>query len=107
MNKPQRGKMYETTQAHLALVSNILTQSGKGRRPGTACVYDRRYPARRTALIGLRSHIMGVNEDMRVNVDEPRTDNVAAHIKYADRFGGRNVRLDRSNLPLADRHVRL
>src|ERR1043165_8889816 len=78
--------MDETAEPHLAMISDKLSQTREGRRAGTPRIHQSSDAAGCATLIGLRPHIMCVNECMSVNVDKPRTDNFAADINDAHRF---------------------
>ena len=99
--------MDEAPQPHLAAVGDRLTQAGEGRRTGAARVNNRRHPACRAALIGFAPHVVGVDKDVGVQIDQARTHQPAADIPNPHGVGCRDIRLDRSNRAVVNRHVGL
>ena len=89
--------------AHLAV--DDLAQPGKRRRAGAAGVAQGGHPARPAETIGVARHVMRVDKDMSVDVDEPRRHQPALGADRTARLSSRQRRRYRDNLAAGDADI--
>ncbi|HEV8679234.1 MAG TPA: hypothetical protein VGQ90_07650 [Stellaceae bacterium] len=88
---------------HLAV--DDVSQAGESGRAGAAGVAQRGDPGRAAEMVGVAAHVVRIDEDMRVDVDEPRRHIEPARADRAARLALRQRRRDLDDLAAADRDI--
>ncbi len=89
--------------AHFAV--DDLAQPGKGRRAGAAGVAQGGDPARPAETVGVAGHVVRVDEDVGVDVDQARRHQPALGADRAPRLRGRQRRRHRDDLAAGDADI--